>query len=107
MHLYVTGRHLDLSDSIQSYVRRRLVEPVEGHTNPQDIRRMEVQLYAVPEGDVSFGCHVLLQLPHQQELNIREETTDLYEAIDLVEKRLLRQLVGHRGRARDQARHRD
>jgi len=106
MHLYVTGRHLELSESIQAYVRRRLVEPVEGHARAEDIRRMEVQLYALPEGDVSFGCHVLLQLPNNQDLNIREETTDLYEAIDRVEKRLLRQLVDHRARAREQARHR-
>ena len=105
MHLYVTGRHLELSDSIQSYVRRRLVEPVEGHANARDLRRMEVQLYASPEADGRFGCHVLLQLPQNQELNIREETNDLYEAIDLVEKRLLRQLVDHRAKARDQARH--
>ena len=105
MHLYVTGRHFELTEAIQDYVRRRLVEPVEGHSNARDIRRMEVQLYAVPEGDVRFGCHVLLQLPQGQDLNIREETQDLYEAVDRVEKRLLRQLVDHRARSRDQARH--
>lgn len=105
MHLYVTGRHFELTDAIHDYVRRRLVEPVEGHSNARDIRRMEVQLYAVPEGDVRFGCHVLLQLPQGHDLNIREETQDLYEAVDRVEKRLLRQLVDHRARSRDQARH--
>jgi ribosomal subunit interface protein len=104
MHLYVTGRHLELTDSIHDYVRRRLVEPVEGHTNAHDVQRMEVQLYGLTEGDARFGCHVLLQLPHNQDLNIREETIDLYEAIDRAEKRLLRQLVDHRARNRDQAR---
>lgn len=105
MHLYVTGRHLELTEAIHAYVNKRLVEPVERHGSAEDIRRMEVQLYAVPEGDVSFGCHVLLQLPKNQELNIREETNDLYEAIDRVDKRLLRQLVDRRARSRDQARH--
>ena len=46
----------------------------------------------------------LLELPHNQDLNIREETSDLFEAIDRTEKRLLRQLVDHRSRSRDQAR---
>ena len=104
MHLYVTGRHLELTDSIHDYVRRRLVEPVEAHANARDVQRMEVQLYGLTEGDARFGCHVLLQLPHNQDLNIREETTDLYEAIDRTEKRLLRQLIDHRARIRDQAR---
>jgi ribosomal subunit interface protein len=105
MHLYVTGRHLELTDSIHEYVRRRLLEPVQSHADARDIRRMEVQLYAAPEGDVRFGCHILLQLPQHHDLNIREETTDLYEAIDRAEKRLLRQLVDQRARARDQSRH--
>lgn len=104
MHLYVTGRHLELTDSIHDYVRRRLVEPVEAHANAHDVQRMEVQLHGLTQGSARFGCHVLLQLPHNQDLNIREETTDLYEAIDRAEKRLLRQLVDHRARNRDQAR---
>lgn len=105
MHLYVTGRHLELTESIHDYVRRRLVEPVESHSNARDVQRMEVQLYGLSEGEARFGCHVLLQLPQHQDLNIREETTDLYEAIDRAEKRLLRQLVDRRERNRDQARH--
>jgi ribosomal subunit interface protein len=104
MHLYVTGRHLELTDSIHDYVRRRLVEPVQAHADAHDVQRMEVQLYSLTEGESRFGCHVLLQLPHDQDLNIREETIDLYEAIDRAEKRLLRQLVDHRARSRDQSR---
>lgn len=105
MHLYVTGRHFELTETLQAYVQRRLVDPVQAHANARDVRRMEVQLYAVPEGDVRFGCHVLLQLPQHHDINIREETTDMYAAIDRAEKRLLRQLVDQRARSRQQARH--
>ncbi|HYO95788.1 MAG TPA: ribosome-associated translation inhibitor RaiA [Polyangiaceae bacterium] len=99
MHLYVTGRHFALTEAIHDYVQRRLVGPVESHANSRDVQRMEIQLYETGEGgDKGFGCHVMLQLPAQQDINIRDEASSLYEAIDSAEKRLLRQLHDHRDR---------
>lgn len=105
MHLYVTGRHLELTETIHDYVRRRLVEPVQTHSNAHDVHRMEVQLSLVNEAEGRFGCHVLLQLTQHHDLNVREETHDLYEAIDRVGKRLLRQLADDRARRHTQERH--
>lgn len=96
MHLYLTARQFDLTDRMREYVQRRLVHGVETHSRPHDLQRMEVQLYRLGDGEARFGCHVLLQLPGHVEINIREEALDLYEAIDLAEKRLQRQLVNRR-----------
>lgn len=98
MHLYVTARHFDLTDRIRGYVQRRIVHAVEAHSNAHDRQRMEVQLYKLGEGEARFGCHVLLQMPGHLDINVREEATDLYEAIDIAEKRLQRQLVDRRDR---------
>jgi ribosome-associated translation inhibitor RaiA len=40
----------------------------------------------------------MLTLPAHQDINITEETHDLFEAIDLVEKRLVRNLTEQRQR---------
>jgi ribosomal subunit interface protein len=105
MHLYITARDFELTEPIREYVQRRLVHGVEAHSNPQDLQRMEVQLYQVGDGNARFGCHVLLQLSGHLDINIREEATDLYEAIDRGEKRLQRQLVDQRERRLSNRRH--
>jgi ribosomal subunit interface protein len=105
MHLYVTARHFELTDSIRGYVHRRLVHAVEAHSSPHDTSRMEIQLYQIGDGNLRFGCHVLLQMPAEPDINIREESVDLYAAIDGAEKRLIRQLVSHRERRLSGQRH--
>lgn len=105
MHLYLTARQFDLTDRMRKYVERRLVHGVQAHSNAHDLQRLEVQLYRLGDGDARFGCHVLLQLPRHVDINIREEATDLYEAIDLAEKRLQRQLVDRRTKRTTNARY--
>jgi ribosomal subunit interface protein len=105
VHLYVTGRHFELTEAIQSHVQRKLVRPVETHTTPHDVVRMEVQLYELSNREQRFGCHVFLQMPGHHDINIREEDTDLYEAIDLAEKRLVRSLIQDREKRLSHKRH--
>jgi ribosomal subunit interface protein len=97
MQLYLTGRQLELTDAIHDHVERHLRQPVEEHTSVK-ATRMEVQLYRTGEREVRYGCHVLLELTHRHDINIREEDRDLYVAIDLAQKRLLRALVEYRDR---------
>ncbi len=105
MHLYVTGRNFELTESIHDHVQHRIVQAVKGHASPHDVLRIEVQLYRLTDREARFGCHVLLQMPSQRDINIREEGTDLYAAIDLAEKRLLRSLVDQRERRLTLGRH--
>src|SRR5690606_9643676 len=87
MYLYVTARQFELTEGLRNYVEQRLVRSARNHANPHDLQRMEVQLYKVGEGEPRFGCHVLLHMPGQKDINIREEALDLYEAIDGADKR--------------------
>ena len=97
MHVYLTARHFDLTDSIRRYVEERIVLAVKRHAEPHDLSRLEVQL-ELGQRDVPYGCHVLVQLAGHHEINITEEGKDMHAAIDLAEKRLLRRLVDFRQR---------
>jgi ribosomal subunit interface protein len=105
MHIYVTARHFDLTPNIHSYVEKRLINAVQAHASAHDLLRMEVQLTELDAHDTRFRCHILLQLPGHHDINITEQTFDLYEAVDLAEKRLIRKLTEQRQRQVTEARH--
>jgi ribosomal subunit interface protein len=105
MHFYLTGRHLQLTDSIRARVERRILHAVETHAHPHDLNRLEVQLAHSSQRDTGFTCHVMLQLPGHRAINIEEQHRDLYAAIDLVEKRLLNCLSALRERRLTNDRH--
>jgi ribosomal subunit interface protein len=104
MLFYLTARHLELTDALRSHVERHLLEAVEGRTSAK-IVRMEVQLYRTGDREIRYGCHVLLELTHRHDINVREEDRDLYEAIDLAQKRLVRVLTEYRDRQLTEGRH--
>jgi ribosomal subunit interface protein len=105
MHVYIAARHFELTPSIHQHVEQRLVEAVQAHATAHDLVRMEVQLTQMDAGDVRYRCHILLQLPAHHDINITEETLDLYEAIDRAEKRLIHRLTEERQRQVDAKRH--
>ena len=104
MHFYLTARHFDLTDTIRAHVQQQIVDAVEAHTDPHDLNRVEVQLMT-GQRDALFGCHVLVQLPGHQEVNITEQNHDLYAAIDSVKKRLTHALASRKERKLTVGRH--
>lgn len=105
MHVYITARHFQLTPSIHQHIEERLVQAVQSHATAHDLVRMEVQLTEMDASNVRFRCHILLQLPEHHDINITEETLDLYEAIDRAEKRLIRKLTEDRQRLFTEKRH--
>lgn len=105
MLLYVTARRMRLTPPIRQYIEDRLVKSVLRHAGNVDVVRMEVQLYRPANRGIRYGCHVLLNLAGRNAINLREEAGDLYEVIDLTEKRLARDLVDHIARADTLARY--
>lgn len=97
MHVYLTARHFELSDSIKAHVKRAIVDTVSAHSDPHDLNRVEIQL-SLGRRDVRCACHVMVQLPGHRDINITELNHDLHAAIDLAEKRLLRALADERER---------
>jgi len=97
MHVYLTARHFELTDSIRKYVEQHLVREVERHADAHELNRIEVQL-SLGQRDARFGCHVLVQLPQHRDINVTEENLDLYAAIAVAQKRVLHALSAERER---------
>lgn len=104
MHVYITARHFDLSQSLREHVERHIVTAARRHADAHDLNRIEVQL-ETQQRDPRYGCHVLVQLPGHRDINISEHDHDLYAAINLAEKRLVSTLVNERERLLTRQRH--
>jgi len=104
MLLYLTARRIQLTEALHDHVERHLRDAIEGRTNLRTTR-MEVQLYRISGRDLRYGCHVLLELSRRQSVNIREEDRDLYAAIDVAQKRLVRAVTEVRDRQVTEGRH--
>lgn len=105
MMLYLTARQIELTDPLRRYVEDRIVRAVERHGGQVDVTRMDVQLYEPAHREVRSGCHVRLHLPDRRSINIREEAEDMYTAIDVAERRLVRDLTDLRKKRLTDARH--
>jgi len=104
LHVYVAARHVEQTEAIKQYVEAHLIEPIRGHTGI-NITRVEVQLF--PDGDKAnqFGCHVLVSVKGDKDINVREIDSTLYAAIDVAKDRVLRQLTEVRDRMLTLRRH--
>jgi ribosomal subunit interface protein len=89
MHAYITARHFDLTERIRAHVEQHIIQPIEAHADAHDLNRVEVQL-SQGQREERFTCHVMVQLPAHRDVNVTEHHRDLFAAIDLAEKRLLR-----------------
>jgi ribosomal subunit interface protein len=105
MHVYLTARHLELSDEIRDYVEARLCRPVREH-NGLKVTRLEIQLFPDGEKGTHLGCHVRVTVKGPHELNVRERGQTLLQAIDLAKDRVVRQLSELRDRLLTGHRHR-
>ena len=104
MHVYLAGRHFELTDAIRDHVERKIVEPLRNHTG-MNIPRVEIQLEPETDRGAKIACHVRVELKGQKEINIREVDNDLFAAIDLASGRVITALTEHRDRLLTLSRH--
>ncbi len=104
MHVYLAARRLELSDEIRDYVEKRIVQPLRTH-NRLNIIRVEVQLYEETERGPQSGCHLLIEVKGQKQINIRELASDVFAAIDLCHDRAMLLLTEERDRMLTLSRH--
>ena len=104
MHVYLTARHLELTDELRAHVEKRIVHPLRKLTR-LNIPRVEIQLYQETDRGPMAGCHLLIEVKGRKEINIRELASDLYAAIDLAYDRARPLLVEERDRMLTLSRH--
>jgi ribosomal subunit interface protein len=104
LHVYLTARHLELTDELRAYVEKRIVEPLRTLTR-LPIPRVEIQLYTETDRGPQAGCHLLVELKGHHDINVREVASDLHAAIDLAADRARTLVVEHRDKLLTLSRH--
>jgi putative sigma-54 modulation protein len=104
LHVYLTARQIDLTDSIREHVERRLIQPLREYTSLK-IVRTEIQLYQETERGGMMGCHLLVEIKGNHDINIREVDNDLFAAIDLAKDRVFVALKERRDKMLTLSRH--
>jgi ribosomal subunit interface protein len=86
LNVYLTARHIELSERIREHVEKRLIQPLREY-NSLKIVRVEIQIYQEAERGPMVGCHVLVEVKGHHDINIREIDNDVFAAVDLAKDR--------------------
>jgi ribosome-associated translation inhibitor RaiA len=105
VQVYLTARHLELTNEIRAHVEKRIVQAIRDHGLGDKVMRLEIQLIHEARRDAQLACHVLAQLKGHQDVNVRELASDAMTAIDLMHDRLLPLLTEQRDRLLTLRRH--
>jgi ribosomal subunit interface protein len=108
MHIEIQARDFQLTDALESYIRRRLDFALSPRY--EQIQQIQVRLSDVngPRGGADKCCHLHIVLPRVQDVVVDDTELDMYIAINRaidragrsVTRRLSRQRVRHQRPAR-------
>ncbi len=86
MVIEITGRHVDVTDAIKEYARRKIQKVVEEFPAVESVRViMDIQKYR-------HIAEVVVQGRHHLRLEASESSEDMYASIDLVADKMAKQL---------------
>ena len=90
MLIEITGRHVDVTDAIKEYARRKIQKVAEEFPAVESVRViMDVQKYR-------HLAEVVVQGRHHLRLEASESSEDMYASIDLVSDKIAKQLRKNR-----------
>ena len=95
MQLSITGRHLDVTDALRTYVTNKITR-LERHYD--HITKVQVVL-AVNKSVQT--AEAIVRAGHHHEIFAESEADDLYAAIDALSDKLDRQLIRHKEKLAD------
>ncbi len=95
MQLKVKGKHLEITEAIQSYVEKKC----ERLTRYFD-KVLSIDCVIEKESN-GFHVEFIVDVEHHDDFIVNYRDADLYAAIDLAVDREARQLVEHKSRTRD------
>lgn len=90
MDIKVTARHLEVTDAIKNYLKKK-VEKLENHHS-----RIESIEAILEESHEGFTSELIVKEAHSQKFVVHVTGEDLYAAIDLSTDKAERQLTKHR-----------
>jgi putative sigma-54 modulation protein len=99
MQINVKGKHLEITEAIDSYVRKKAERLVRYFDKVQSI---DCVIEKEPNG---YHVEFIVDVEHHDEFIVNYRDADLYAAIDLAIDREARQLSDHKQRTRDHKHH--
>jgi putative sigma-54 modulation protein len=86
MQINITGRHVDVTEAIKDYARRKIEKAVE------EFRAVESVHVILDIQKINFIAEVVVQGKHHLHLDAKDVSHDLYASIDLVADKIVKQL---------------
>ncbi len=99
MQINVKGKHLEITEAIDSYVRKKAERLVRYFDKVQSI---DCVIEKEPNG---YHVEFIVDVEHHDDFIVNHRDADLYAAIDLAVDREARQLSDHKQRTRDHKHH--
>ncbi len=99
MQINVKGKHLEITEAIDTYVRTKSAKLSRYFDKVQSIT-------CVIEKEVNaFHVEFIVAVEHHEDFIVNYRDADVYAAIDLAIDREARQIVDHKARTRDHKHH--
>jgi len=95
MQINVKGKHLEITDAIDGYVRKKCERLTRYFDTVQSIDCV------IEKEHNGFHVEFIVDVEHHDDFIVNYRDADLYAAIDLAVDREARQLVEHKQRTRD------
>ncbi len=107
MQIEVVGVHLDVTSSLEEYVKHRMALCLDRYDDK--IGRVTIRLSDIsgPHGPGTKRCHIEVELPHHDDVIVEQDHTDIYTAVDKAASRVKRTVRRHINRVRDARRSRE
>lgn len=108
VQLEITGVHFELSDKLKKYVSRKIGK-LDRYLPARQRTPAQGQVTLTEEDGRSanrYTCEVNITFPHGV-VTAKEATVNMYAAVDIVEEKVKRQLLKHKGKQADHGSGRD
>ena len=104
MQIEVVGVHLDVTSSLEEYVKHRIELSLDRFEDR--ILGITIRLHDIsgPHGPGTKRCHMEVILLHREAVIVEQDHTDIYTAVDKAGSRLKRTVRRHINRVRDERR---
>ena len=95
MQLSVTGRHIEITDSMKKYAEDKAGKLTRYYD------RVETIDVVLDHESLRFKVELVVRADHKHTFVAQTDAGDFYEAVDLVSKKMERQLTEHKERFRN------
>jgi ribosome hibernation promoting factor len=101
MKIEVVGVHLDVTSSLEAYVKNRIGLSLDRFVDRISNVTIRLDDISGPHGPGTKRCHMEVHLIHLDAVIVEQDHTDIYTAVDKAANRLKRTVRRHINRVRD------